>query len=57
MIHDWTKLYYHRMFTEPHSQVEYFLEKLKEETPQGDALISIWDKERDHRWQILVHVH
>ena len=47
VAHEWTKLYYHRAFDQPNSQVEYLLEKVREERPQGDAQISMWDKSVD----------
>lgn len=47
VCHEWTKLYYHRIFDEPLSQYRYFLEKLRATPPVGEAQISLWDKARD----------
>lgn len=41
VIHDWTKLYYHRAFDEPNSQIEFLIGKLDPEYPAGEAQISI----------------
>lgn len=45
--HEWTKLYYHRMFDGPNSQMEYLIQKLQESEVRGEAQISIWDKTVD----------
>lgn len=50
--HEWTKLYYHRMFDEPHSQIEFMIHKLQESLPVGEALISMWKKEVDQMAKI-----
>lgn len=50
--HEWTKLYYHRMFDEPHSQVKYVLEKLRLPEPVGEAQMSLWDKSIDQEQEI-----
>jgi thymidylate synthase len=50
--HEWTKLYFHRIFDQPHSQIEYLLEKLRLPEPAGEALISLWDKNIDQRQEI-----
>ena len=47
VVHDWTKLYYHRAFDEPNSQVEFLIKKLDERWPAGEAQISMWDKNID----------
>lgn len=47
VLHDWTKLYYHRSFDEPNSQIEFFINKLNEEWPAGETQISMWDKTID----------
>jgi thymidylate synthase len=50
--HEWTKLYFHRMFDQPHSQIDYLLEKLQLPEPVGEALISLWDKNIDQEQEI-----
>ena len=45
--HEWTKLYFHRMFDEPHSQVRYIIERLKDGELERPALMSLWDKTID----------
>lgn len=52
VVHEWTKLYYHRMFDEPHSQIEYLLRKIQEGRPKGDTQISLWDKNQDQEAEI-----
>ena len=47
VIHETTKIYYHRMFDEPQSQVEYMVKVLNYEEPMGDSQISLWDKTKD----------
>jgi thymidylate synthase len=47
VCHEWTKLYFHRMFDEPHNQVKYVLEKLQLDEPVGEAMMSIWEKSVD----------
>lgn len=47
VVHDWTKLYYHRAFDEPNSQIEFLINNLNEEWPVGEAQISMWDKRVD----------
>jgi thymidylate synthase len=47
VVHDWTKLYYHRAFDEPNSQVEFLIDNLNAEWPVGEAQISMWDKNAD----------
>lgn len=47
VVHEWTKIYYHRTFDAPHSQIEYLVSKLDSEDPRGEAQISIWDKNID----------
>lgn len=47
VVHDWTKLYYHRSFDEPNSQIEFLINNLNEEWPAGEAQISMWDKNVD----------
>lgn len=47
VTHEWTKLYYHRAFDEPNSQVEFLISKLDADKPVGEAQISMWDKNID----------
>lgn len=47
VVHAWTKLYYHRMFDEPNSQIEFLISKLKLDHPVGEAQVSMWDKNID----------
>jgi thymidylate synthase len=47
VVHDWTKLYYHRAFDEPNSQIEFLISNLNAERPVGEAQISMWDKTID----------
>ena len=47
LVHDWTKLYYHRAFDEPNSQIEFLIANLNAERPVGEAQISMWDKNID----------
>lgn len=49
VCHDWTKLYYHRIFDEPNSQIKYMLEVLRESEPLTPAVASLWDKTVDQR--------
>lgn len=52
VIHDWTKLYYHRSFDEPNSQVEFLIRSLNPEKPIGEAQISMWDKDLDQGQEV-----
>jgi len=47
VIHDWTKIYHHRMFDQPHSQVENMVAALAKDGLSGQALMSLWDKTID----------
>ncbi|MCE7936800.1 hypothetical protein DYH10_03360 [Candidatus Saccharibacteria bacterium CPR2] len=47
ITHEWTKLYYHRAFDEPNSQIEFLIKKLNEKLPAGETQISMWDKNID----------
>ncbi len=47
VVHEWTKLYRHRAFDEPYSQVEFLISRLDAANPVGEAQISIWDKAID----------
>lgn len=52
VVHDWTKLYYHRAFDEPNSQVEFLIKNLDADNPVGEAQISMWDKMIDQRQKV-----
>ena len=52
VIHAWTKLYYHRAFDEPNSQIEFLIKKLNPKFPAGDAQISMWDKNIDQEQKV-----
>lgn len=52
VIHEWTKIYYHRIFDEPNSQVEFMIRKLQEPEPTGECQISMWDKTIDQDAEI-----
>jgi thymidylate synthase len=52
VIHEWTKLYYHRIYDEPNSQFNYFLDKLKQPIQSGKAQISFWEKKYDQDAEI-----
>lgn len=47
VTHEWTKIYYHRAFDEPNSQIEFLIKSLDAQNPIGEAQISIWDKNLD----------
>lgn len=47
VTHEWTKLYYHRAFDEPNSQIEFLISKLGTDKPVGETQISMWDKNID----------
>ena len=47
VVHNWTKLYYHRAFDQPNSQIEFLISSLNQERPVGEAQISMWDKNID----------
>jgi thymidylate synthase len=47
VMHEWTKLYYHRIHDEPNSQYTYLLDKLAQPKLSGRALISLWNKSLD----------
>lgn len=47
VIHAWTKLYYHRAFDQPNSQIEFLISSLSPDKPVGEAQISMWDKNID----------
>ena len=52
VIHEWTKLYFHRSFDQPNSQVEFLISHLDEEMPLPEAQISIWDKNIDQHEEL-----
>lgn len=52
VIHEWTKLYYHRALDQPNSQIEFLIDSLDEEWPNGEAQISMWDKNVDQGQKI-----
>lgn len=52
VVHEWTKLYYHRMFDGPCSQIEYLINSLSEQWPDEASQVSIWDKEVDQAAEI-----
>ena len=52
VVHDWTKLYYHRIFDEPNSQIEFLINCLQKDSPVGEAQISMWDKNIDQNQKI-----
>lgn len=52
VIHDWTKLYYHRAFDQPNSQIEFLISKLNPDHPAGEAQISMWDKNIDQNQKV-----
>ncbi|MCA9329698.1 hypothetical protein KDA11_03570 [Candidatus Saccharibacteria bacterium] len=52
VVHEWTKLYYHRAFDEPNSQIEFLILNLNAERPVGEAQISMWDKNVDQNKEV-----
>ncbi|MEG0873232.1 MAG: thymidylate synthase [Clostridia bacterium] len=44
--HEWTKLYYHRLFDSPNSQIEYIIKELSKKSG-GKAVACTWRKEID----------
>jgi thymidylate synthase len=52
VVHEWTKLYHHRMFDEPYSQIEYVIKLLSQEEQRGGCQISMWEKEVDQTGSI-----
>lgn len=47
VVHEWTKIYHHRIFDEPNSQIKYLITTLNADDPRGESQISIWDKTID----------
>lgn len=52
VTHEWTKLYHHRAFDEPNSQIEFLISKLDANRPVGEAQISMWDKNIDQSQEV-----
>ena len=53
VVHEWTKIYYHRIWNKPNSQIEYVIHKLKNEKySAGEVQISMWDKNIDQNSKI-----
>lgn len=52
VVHEWTKLYYHRTFDEPNSQIEFLVSQLNPDHPAGEAQISMWDKGVDQNQKV-----
>ena len=52
VVHEWTKLYYHRIWDSPNSQIEYVIEKLKLDEIRTEAQISMWDKNLDQNQEV-----
>lgn len=44
VCHEWTKLYYHRLFDEPNSQIEYMKKRIKK---NRTGIATTWEKEVD----------
>lgn len=51
--HEWSKLYYKRITESPNSQLTYMIDKLKEDPESGRAVVSLWDKNRDQKGNIV----
>ncbi len=52
VAHAWTKIYRHRAFDEPHSQIEFLISRLDAANPVGETQISMWDKNIDQDQEI-----
>lgn len=52
VVHEWTKLYYHRIYDEPNNQYEFLVNQLKTSPQSGRAQISMWDKTHDQSGKI-----
>ena len=52
VVHEWTKLYLHRIFDGPDPQIDYLLNKLGKNPPSGKTLISLWDAKIDQNADI-----
>jgi thymidylate synthase len=52
VVHEWTKLYYHRAFDEPNSQIEFLIDGLNQDWPVGETQISMWDKNIDQSQKV-----
>lgn len=49
VCHEWTKIYYHRLFDEPNSQIEYIKNRLKN---NRTGIGTTWRKETDQQGEI-----
>lgn len=47
VVHEWTKLYYHRIYDGPNSQYDFLLKTLSQDPQSGRAQIAMWDKNID----------
>lgn len=52
VVHEWTKLYYHRIFDEPNPQIKFLIKCLNKNRPIGEAQISMWDKNIDQNQSV-----
>lgn len=49
VCHEWTKLYYHRIYDAPNCQIDYFINKLRSDPQSGRAQIAFWEKNVDQQ--------
>lgn len=49
VCHDWTKLYYHRLFDKPNSQIEYIKDRVRK---NRTGIATTWRKEDDQQGDI-----
>ncbi len=47
VVHDWTKIYHHRIWDQPYSQIAFMIQALQQGKPVGECQISMWDKTID----------
>lgn len=52
VVHPWTRVYYHRIFDEPNSQIKYMIEMLKKHGYLDKTIISLWDKDIDQKFEL-----
>ena len=52
VVHEWTKIYHHRAFDAPNSQIEFLIKSLDADWPTGEAQISMWDKTIDQSAEV-----
>lgn len=52
VTHEWTKMYFHRMFDEPNSQVRHIENRLRQPEPAFNAVMSLWDKNVDQEPEV-----